>query len=73
MASPLVADLPGVGDDLNDHISGRIMLRCKGTTTVNNVTRNWGTKLACGLHFQAAQLGERATMKIQLWRAPLSG
>ena len=26
---PVVADAPGVGDDLNDHISGRIILRCK--------------------------------------------
>ncbi len=53
----VVADLPGVGDDLNDHISGRIMLRCKGTTTVNNVTRNWGTKLAHGLHYILTRRG----------------
>ncbi len=53
----VVADLPGVGDDLNDHISGRIMLRCKGTTTVNNVTRNWGTKLAYGAHYILTRRG----------------
>jgi choline dehydrogenase len=53
----VVADLPGVGDDLNDHISGRIMLRCKGTTTVNAVTRNFGTKLAYGLHYILTRRG----------------
>ena len=53
----VVAELPGVGDDLNDHISGRIMLRCKGTTTVNNVTRNWGTKLGYGLHYVLTRRG----------------
>jgi choline dehydrogenase len=53
----VVADAPGVGEDLNDHISGRIMLRCKGTTTVNAVTRNWGTKLAHGLHYILTRRG----------------
>ncbi len=54
---PVVADAPGVGADLNDHISGRIMLRCKGTTTVNNVTRNWATKLAYGAHYILTRRG----------------
>ena len=54
---PVVADAPGVGNDLNDHISGRIILRCKDTTTVNNVTRNWATKLAYGAHYVLTRRG----------------
>ena len=53
----VVADMPGVGDDLNDHFSGRIMLRCKGTSTVNAVTRNWATKLAHGAHYVLTRRG----------------
>jgi choline dehydrogenase len=47
----VVADAPGVGDDLNDHISGRIMLRCKGTITLNDAVRSWTGKLTHGLHY----------------------
>jgi choline dehydrogenase len=54
---PVIADALGVGNDLNDHISGRIILRCKETTTVNNVTRNWATKLAYGAHYVLTRRG----------------
>jgi choline dehydrogenase len=54
---PVVADMPGVGNDLNDHFSGRIILRCKEVTTVNNVTRNWATKLAYGAHYVLTRRG----------------
>jgi choline dehydrogenase len=53
----VVADVPGVGNDLNDHFSGRIILRCKETTTVNNVTRNWATKLTHGAHYILTRRG----------------
>ena len=53
----VIADAPGVGDDLNDHFSGRIILRCKDITTVNNVTRNWATKLAYGAHYVLTRRG----------------
>ncbi len=35
----VIADAPGVGDDLNDHISGRIILRCKEPITLNDAVR----------------------------------
>jgi choline dehydrogenase len=53
----VVADMPGIGNDLNDHFSGRIILRCKETTTVNNVTRNWATKLTHGAHYILTRRG----------------
>jgi choline dehydrogenase len=53
----VVADAPGVGDDLNDHISGRIMLRCKGTITLNDAVRSWTGKVTHGLHYVVTRRG----------------
>ena len=38
---PVIADLPGVGDQLNDHYFARIILRCNEPITVNDAVRNW--------------------------------
>ncbi|MPZ57034.1 MAG: choline dehydrogenase [Rhizobiales bacterium] len=38
---PVIADLPGVGDALNDHYFARIILRCKEPITLNDAVRNW--------------------------------
>ncbi len=46
-----IADAPGVGDNLNDHFSGRIILRCKEPITLNDAVRSWSGKLAHGLHY----------------------
>src|SRR5262249_39386228 len=53
----VVADAPGVGDDLNDHISGRIMLRCKEPITLNDAVRNWTGRLTHGLHYILTRRG----------------
>jgi choline dehydrogenase len=53
----VVADAPGVGGDLNDHISGRIMLRCKEPITLNDAVRNWSGKLRHGLHYVLTRRG----------------
>ena len=53
----IVADAPGVGDDLNDHISGRIMLRCKESITLNDAVRNWTGRLTHGLHYLLTRRG----------------
>jgi choline dehydrogenase len=53
----VIADAPGVGDDLNDHISGRIMLRCKEPITLNDALRNWTGKLTHGLHYVLTRRG----------------
>ncbi|HUD89246.1 MAG TPA: GMC family oxidoreductase N-terminal domain-containing protein [Xanthobacteraceae bacterium] len=54
---PVIADAPGVGDDLNDHISGRIILRCKEPITLNDAVRNWSGKLTHGLHYILTRRG----------------
>ena len=38
---PAIADLPGVGNDLNDHYFARILLRCRDPITLNDAARNW--------------------------------
>jgi choline dehydrogenase len=53
----VIADAPGVGDDLNDHISGRIMLRCKEPITLNDAVRTLGAKLTHGLHYLLTRRG----------------
>jgi len=54
---PVVADAPGVGEDLNDHISGRIMLRCKEPITLNDAVRSWSGKFRHGLHYILTRRG----------------
>jgi choline dehydrogenase len=54
---PVVADAPGVGDDLNDHFSGRIILRCKESTTLNDAVRTWAGKLVHGAHYVLTRRG----------------
>ena len=53
----VIADAPGVGNDLNDHISGRIILRCKEPITLNDAVRTWTGKLAHGLHYVLTRRG----------------
>jgi choline dehydrogenase len=38
---PVIADLPGVGNDLNDHYFARIIQRCRDPITLNDAARNW--------------------------------
>jgi choline dehydrogenase len=54
---PVIADVPGVGDDLNDHFSGRIILRCKEPITLNDAVRSWSGKLSHGLHYVLTRRG----------------
>jgi len=54
---PVIADTPGVGNDLNDHISGRIMLRVKDPITLNDAVRTWAGKLVHGAHYMLTRRG----------------
>jgi choline dehydrogenase len=53
----VVADAPGVGHDLNDHLSGRIMLRVKDPITLNDAVRTWAGKLWHGSHYLLTRRG----------------
>jgi len=53
----VIADAPGVGDALNDHISGRTMLRCKEPITLNDAVRTWSGRFWHGLHYVLTRRG----------------
>lgn len=48
---PVVADLPGVGQDLQDHLQARIVLRASQAVTVNDVVRSPLRSAAAGLQW----------------------
>ena len=54
---PVVADLAGVGDGLNDHYAGRICLRCKEPITLNDGLRTMWGKAMAGLRYGLTRRG----------------
>jgi choline dehydrogenase-like flavoprotein len=54
---PVIADMPGVGDGLNDHYAGRIMQRCKEPITLNDAVRDRGGRIAEGLRYATSRRG----------------
>jgi choline dehydrogenase len=47
----VVADLPGVGADLQDHLQVRMQYRCTQPITMNDVINNWRHRYAAGLRY----------------------
>lgn len=59
---PVLHDLPGVGENLQDHIGGRIIMRCKpGTITMNEIYHNWARRLYAGAEWMLARRGPLMT------------
>jgi choline dehydrogenase len=55
-------DLPGVGENLQDHIGGRIIYRCvPGTVTMNEVYHNWLRRIQAGAEWILAAKGPLMT------------
>jgi len=55
-------DLPGVGENLQDHIGGRIIHRCvDGTVTMNEIYHNWLRRLYAGAEWVFARKGPLMT------------
>ncbi|WP_428536004.1 GMC family oxidoreductase [Rhodopila sp.] len=55
-------DLPGVGENLQDHIGGRIIHRCiDGTVTMNEIYHNWLRRLYAGAEWILARKGPLMT------------
>ncbi len=55
-------DLPGVGENLQDHIGGRIINRCvDGTVTMNEIYHNWLRRLYAGAEWIVAGKGPLMT------------
>jgi choline dehydrogenase len=58
---PVVADLPGVGENLQDHFTATIDYRCTKPVTVNDAYHNPLRRIAMGLHYLAFRRGPMAT------------
>jgi len=54
---PVEVDLPGVGENLQDHLQLRTVYRVQGARTVNTLYRNWVTRGGMGLQYLALRSG----------------
>lgn len=54
---PVAVDLPGVGENLQDHLQLRTIYRISGAPTVNTLYRNWITRAGMGLQYLLARSG----------------
>ncbi|MCK0174231.1 GMC family oxidoreductase [Mycolicibacterium sp. F2034L] len=48
---PVAVDLPGVGENLQDHLQLRTVYRIRGARTVNTLYRNWITRAGMGIQY----------------------
>jgi choline dehydrogenase len=54
---PVVVDLPGVGENLQDHLQLRTVYQIGGARTVNTLYRNWITRAGMGLQYLLMRSG----------------
>ncbi len=54
---PITVDLPGVGENLQDHLQLRTIYRVGGARTVNTLYRNWITRGGMGLQYLLMRSG----------------
>ncbi len=60
---PVAVDLPGVGENLQDHLQLRTVYRVRGgARTVNTLYRNWITRAGMGLQYLVMRSGPPMTM-----------
>jgi choline dehydrogenase len=57
---PVVHALPGVGENLQDHLQARVIYRCTKRITTNDVLRSPWRTLAMGVQFLVARRGPMA-------------
>ncbi len=53
----VIADMPGVGADLQDHLQIRMLYRCSEPITMNDVINNWRHRYAAGLRYLLSRKG----------------
>jgi choline dehydrogenase len=54
---PVIADMPGVGANLQDHYNGRLVFECTEAFTLNDVVRNPLRKLREGIRYYLSRRG----------------
>jgi len=63
--TPLI-DLPGVGENLQDHLQIRAVFKVKGVTTLNTLANSWWGKAAIGLEYLLKRSGPMSMAPSQL-------
>jgi choline dehydrogenase len=53
----VIADMPGVGADLQDHLQIRILYRCTEPITMNDVINDWRHRYIAGLRYLLSRKG----------------
>ncbi len=53
----VIADMPGVGAELQDHLQLRMQLRCTEAITMNDVVNDWRYRYAAGLRYLFTRKG----------------
>src|SRR5262250_712005 len=53
----IVADMPGVGADLQDHLQVRMQYRCTEPITMNDVIHSWRQRAGAGLRYALLRKG----------------
>jgi choline dehydrogenase len=53
----VIADIPGVGSDLQDHLQVRMQFRCTQPITANDVINNWRHRYGAGLRYFISRKG----------------
>jgi choline dehydrogenase len=54
---PVAHDLPGVGANLQDHIGGRLVYRCRNNNTINDISYSLWRKAWAGMQYLVARRG----------------
>lgn len=60
------ADLPGVGENLQDHLQLRMIFQVEGARTLNTMANNWFGKMKIGLEYLLFQKGPMSMAPSQL-------
>ena len=63
---PVVPDLPGVGQNLQDHLQLRMVYRVQGTRTLNTMVNSWWGKAMIGLEYALTRRGPMSMAPSQL-------
>jgi choline dehydrogenase len=72
-AIPVVHDLPGVGENLQDHLQIRAVFKVKGVTTLNTLASSWWGKLKIGAEYAFRRTGPMSMAPSQLGAFTRSG
>jgi choline dehydrogenase len=66
LGAAVIADLPGVGENLQDHLQLRMAYRVEGVRTLNTLSAHWWGKLMIGLEYGLRRTGPMAMAPSQL-------